>query len=144
VVALGMPHVLDVAGAEALLAGRGPLQAVAHLAPEIRLELHHPGAGKQQGGIVFGDQRIAGPCFVPPLDEKFTILIAYFLTLHLGTWRILLGFMDSFYSRGENVMSIEAMDQSGNLYRGRSLIIGAESLNICIKSWPKMIDIGLS
>ena len=57
----GVAHLLEVvvlaAGPHALLAGGGPRVVAVLLAQEGALELHHPGVGEQQRGIVRGDQR---------------------------------------------------------------------------------------
>ena len=57
---LGVAHLLEIvvlsAGADALLAGRGPRVVALLLAQEGALELHHAGIGEQQGGIVGGYQ----------------------------------------------------------------------------------------
>ena len=48
VVVRGAADVLDVAGAEALLAGGGALEAGAAAAEELALELVHPRAGEEE------------------------------------------------------------------------------------------------
>ena len=59
VVAGGVPDVLDVAGADALLDRRGPRVGGRRVAEEVGLELHHPGVDEQQRRVV-EDQRGAG------------------------------------------------------------------------------------
>ncbi len=52
----GLPDLLDVQGADALLHAGGARELRLDLAEEVRLERHHAGVDQQQGGVV-GDQR---------------------------------------------------------------------------------------
>ena len=59
-VAGGLTDVLNVAGADALLAGADPAAGGLHLALEIGLHGGHAGVDQQQGLVILGDQRKAG------------------------------------------------------------------------------------
>ena len=59
-VAGSVAHVLDVAGADALLAGGDALAGRGHLAGEILLHRGHAGVDEQQAVVVLGNQRKAG------------------------------------------------------------------------------------
>src|SRR5207247_10717702 len=74
VVSAGMAHLLQVvvlpARRHALLARHGtgvrpPLESL-----KYSLELHHPGIGEQERGVVRRDQGGAGDCYVPPGLEE--------------------------------------------------------------------------
>ena len=54
---LVVAHLVDVGGAEALLAAGEPSRRRGLLAHEERLEGHHPGAGEQQRRVASGDER---------------------------------------------------------------------------------------
>ena len=60
VVPPGEAHLLEIvvlaAGPDALLGGDGAAVVALLLAQEGALELHHPGVGEQEGGVVRGDQ----------------------------------------------------------------------------------------
>ena len=59
-VAGGLADILDVAGADALLAGADPVTGRLHLTLEIGLHGRHAGIDEQQRRIILGDQRKAG------------------------------------------------------------------------------------
>ncbi|RIH81193.1 hypothetical protein Mterra_03332 [Calidithermus terrae] len=81
-VAVGAPHVLDVAGAHRLLAGGHavPLALVPRehrlLAHEVGLERGHPGVDEQEGGVVVGDHAEGGQPQVPLALEEGEELLA--------------------------------------------------------------------
>ncbi|HYS61420.1 MAG TPA: hypothetical protein VEM27_12580 [Gemmatimonadales bacterium] len=88
VVSRGMAHLLEVivfaARPHALLARHGPgvrppLEPLKHA-----LELHHPGVGEQERGIVRRDQGGAGHFLVPPGLEELEKLAADFSGGHGG------------------------------------------------------------
>jgi hypothetical protein len=53
--------VVDVAGAQALLAGGRPGELELAAAEEVVLELVHPGGREQHGGVPAGDEHVARP-----------------------------------------------------------------------------------
>jgi len=59
------------AGANAALAGRGAGEIELFAAQKHVLELHHPGVGEQQGGIVARYQRAGRPNRVAVLAKEF-------------------------------------------------------------------------
>ncbi len=65
-----VPDVLDVVGAEALLAGGGSVERRGRLAEEVGDELVHAGVGQEQTRLGGGDQRGAGDALVTPLFEE--------------------------------------------------------------------------
>jgi hypothetical protein len=73
-VARGLADLVEVvvlaAGAHALLTRGGPLHRPALAAGEDVLELHHPGVGEQEGGVVLGHQRRGADALVPSLGEE--------------------------------------------------------------------------
>ncbi|RIH82052.1 hypothetical protein Mrose_03476 [Calidithermus roseus] len=83
-VAVGAPHVLDVAGAHRLLAGghAAPLALVARkyrfLAHEVGLERGHAGVDEQEGGVVLRDHAEGGQPQVPLALEEAEELLADF------------------------------------------------------------------
>ncbi len=70
----GVPHLFEIvvfaAGADALLARRGPAVVALLLPQERPLELHHAGVGEEQRGIVRGHQRRRRHLAVPFGDEE--------------------------------------------------------------------------
>ena len=59
-VAGSLTDVLDIAGADALLAGADPVPGRLHLAGEIGLHGGHAGIDQQQRRVILGNQREAG------------------------------------------------------------------------------------
>src|SRR5215212_370818 len=74
--------VLDVGGAEALLRAHGPRGGRPLLAEEVRDKLLDPTRGKEDRGVVVGDQRRARVEHVIPLPEKVQKPPSYLATLH--------------------------------------------------------------
>jgi len=83
-----MAHLLQVVvlptGPHALLARHGPGVWAPLEALEYSLELHHPGVGEQEGGVVRRDQGRAGDFLVPPGLEELQKLAADFSGGHGG------------------------------------------------------------
>ena len=76
---LGVAHVLDVGGAEALLRRRQPWVWRIRLARKVRLELHHACARQQQRRVAHGNQRRRRRDEVPPLGEEIEVGLADFV-----------------------------------------------------------------
>ena len=80
-VAGGPPDVLDVAGPDALLAGRRRSETRVAQPHELALELVHARRGEQDGLIFLGNQHIAGAADAPlgdeEVEERFAKLIGH-------------------------------------------------------------------
>ena len=74
--------VVDVAGPQALLAGRGPGEFELALAEEVVLELVHAGRREQHRGIPARHQHVAGPADAALGLEERQILFAQFVGFH--------------------------------------------------------------
>ena len=74
--------VVDVAGAEALLAGRGPGELELAAAEEVVLELVHAGGREQHRGIPARHQHVAGPADAAFGLEEGEVLFAEFVGFH--------------------------------------------------------------
>ena len=74
-------HPLDIGGAEALLTSGDPPPAGLRLSPKYVLELHHPGGGEKQGGIVW-DKAGGGQAPVPVPLKIGKINFPQFTTVH--------------------------------------------------------------
>ena len=74
--------VVDVAGAEALLAGRGPGELELHLAQELVLELVHPGRREQHRRIPAWARARRSAAFAAFGFKEGEILFANFVGLH--------------------------------------------------------------
>ena len=79
--------VVDIAGAEAFLAGRGPGELQLALAQEMVLELVHAGGREQHGGIPARHQHVAGPADAAFGLEEGQIFFADFVGFHEGSYR---------------------------------------------------------
>ena len=84
VVAGGPPHVVDVAGAEALLAGGRLREVELALAEEVILELVHAGRREQHRGIPAGHEDVAGAADAALRFEERQIGFPQFIGLHVG------------------------------------------------------------
>ncbi len=67
---------LDIDGAHALLAGGCAGEAVRCGAQEVGFELHHPGAGEEDGRVAFGDEAVAGDAFVAFFLKELEVAFA--------------------------------------------------------------------
>ena len=74
--------VIDVAGAQALLAGRGPREFELHLAQKVVLELVHAGRREQHRRIPARHEHVAGPARVALRLEEGQIFFAEFVGFH--------------------------------------------------------------
>ena len=74
--------VVDVAGAEALLAGRGPGELELAAAEEVVLELVHAGRREQHRGVPAGHQHVAGPADAALGLEEGQVFFAEFVGFH--------------------------------------------------------------
>ena len=82
-VAAGVPHLLDVGRAEALLARGDPLARRRLVAAKVGLEGLHPGDRQQRRGVLGGrDQRRRGHAQVPSLLEKRQVGLAELAGVH--------------------------------------------------------------
>ena len=88
VVVGGAADVVDVAGAEALLAGGGAGEFELHFAEEVVLELVHAGGREEDGGIPGGDEHIAGAAVVALGFEECQVLFAELVGFHAGGVRV--------------------------------------------------------
>jgi len=79
-------HILDVAGAEALLAGGGPGELELARAEEVILKLVHSRRREQHGGIPAGHEHVARPADAAFRLEKGEVGFAEFVGLHRGRW----------------------------------------------------------
>ncbi len=79
--------VVDVAGAEAFLAGRGPGELELAAAEEVVLELVHAGRGEQHRGVPSRHQHVAGPADAALGLEEGQIFFAEFVGFHGNLWR---------------------------------------------------------
>ena len=79
VVVGGAADVVDVAGAEAFLAGGGAGEFELHFAEEVVLELVHAGGREEHGGVPGGDEHVAGAAAVPFGLEEGQVLFAEFV-----------------------------------------------------------------
>ena len=77
----GLADVFDVAGAQAFLAGRGPLEVGIAQPHELFLELVHAG-GREQHGRVVGHQHVAGPADAALGREEIEERFAKFVCFH--------------------------------------------------------------
>ena len=86
--------VIDVARAEAFLAGRGPREVELAAAEEVVLELVHAGRREQHGRVPAGHQHVAGPANATfGLEERqvfFPQFVAFhgIITRHGGNWMV--------------------------------------------------------
>ena len=80
----GPPHVVDVAGAEALLAGRGPRELQLALAEKMILELVHAGGREEHRGIPAGHEHVAGAANAALRLEERQVCLAKIVGLHVG------------------------------------------------------------
>ena len=74
--------VVDVAGAQALLAGRRPGELQLAAAEEVVLELVHAGRREQHRGVPAGDQHVAGPADASLGLEEGQVFFAEFVGFH--------------------------------------------------------------
>ena len=74
--------VIDVAGAQALLAGRGPREFQLALAQKMILELIHAGRREQHRGIPPRHEHIAGPAHAAFGFKEGQIFFANFVGFH--------------------------------------------------------------
>ena len=77
----GLAHVLDVAGPDAFLAGRGALEAGVAQAHELALELVHAGRREEHGRVV-GHEHVAGAADAALGGEVIEIGFAKFVGFH--------------------------------------------------------------
>ena len=84
VVVGGAADVLDVAGAQALLAGRGPGEIELALAQEVVLELVHAGRREQHRGVPARHQHVAGAADAALGLEERQIFFAKFVGFHVS------------------------------------------------------------
>ena len=88
----GAADVVDVAGAEALLAGGGAGEFQLAAAEEVVLELVHARRGEQHRGVPAGDQHVAGPPDAALRLEEGQIFFPQFIrfhgNLHPGAWKM--------------------------------------------------------
>ena len=75
-------HVVQVAGAQALLARGHAVEAQGPEAQELFLKLVHAGPGKKQGGVVVREKRVGGDDLVPPLLEESQESFSDFVGFH--------------------------------------------------------------
>ena len=75
-------HVIDIAGPQALLAGRGPGEFEFAATEKMVLELVHSGRGKQHRGIPPRHQHIARAALASLGFEKGQILFPQLIGLH--------------------------------------------------------------
>ena len=80
-VARGLADVLDVAGADALLAGGGALEVGVAQAHELALELVHPGRREEHGRVV-GHEHVARPADAALGGEEVEVRFAEFVGGH--------------------------------------------------------------
>ena len=78
----GAADVLDVAGAEAFLAGGGAGEFEFAAAEEVVLELVHAGRGEEHGGVPAGDQHVAGPPDAALRLEEGQVFFPQFIGFH--------------------------------------------------------------
>ena len=82
VVVGGAADVVDVAGAQAFLAGRGPGELQLAAAEEVVLELVHAGRREQHRGVPAGHQHVAGPADAALGLEEGQVFFAEFVGFH--------------------------------------------------------------
>jgi hypothetical protein len=78
----GAAHVVDVAGAEAFLAGRGPGEVEFASAEKMVFELIHAGGRKEHRGVPSRHQHVAGPACAALGLEEGQIFFAEFVGFH--------------------------------------------------------------
>ena len=88
VVVGGAADVVDVAGAEAFLAGRGPGELQLAAAEEMVLELVHAGRGEQHRGVPARHQHVAGPADAALGLEEGQVFFAEFVGFHGSAYRV--------------------------------------------------------
>jgi len=77
-------HVVDIAGPQALLAGRRPGELQLAAAEEMVLELVHPGGGEQHRRVPAGHEHVAGAADAALGLEEFQVLFAQLVAFHDG------------------------------------------------------------
>src|SRR5580704_7346835 len=78
----GHADVLNVAGAEAFLAGGGPRELELADAQELRLELVHAGRREEHSWIVARDEHVAGLADAALRGEEIQVAFTQFVGLH--------------------------------------------------------------